>query len=85
MRITPSAKRNTYRVVEVHTIHYGLTKHGLNAKPHPYLTQGKEARANRLKHSRNKLKPLEEVWGGVAALGRGFWIDTKKGQTVSHY
>lgn len=62
----------------MHTIHYGLTKHGLNAKPHPYLTEGKEARANRLKHSRNKLKPLEEVWVGAAALGRGIWDRHKK-------
>lgn len=45
----------------MHTIHYGLTKHGLSAKLNPYLTQEKEARANRLKHSKNKLKPLEEV------------------------
>lgn len=56
----------------MHTIHYGLTKHGLSAKLNPYLTQEKEARANRLKHSKNKLKPLEEVWGGAAALGRAF-------------
>ena len=28
---------------------------------------------------------LGEDWGGAAALGRGFGIDTKKGQTVSHY
>ena len=69
----------------MHSIHYEPTIHGLSEKLHPYLTQGKEARANRLKHSRNKIHPLEEVWGGAAALGRGFGIDTKKGQTVSHY
>ena len=62
----------------MHTIHYGLTKHGLSAKLNPYLSEGKETRANSLKHSRNKLKPLEEVWVGAAALGRGIWIDTKK-------
>ena len=56
----------------MHSIHYEPTIHGLSAKLHPYLTQGKEARANRLKHSKNKLKPLEEVWGGAAALGRAF-------------
>ena len=83
--MTPTAKRNSYRVVGMHTIHYGLTEHGLSAKLNPYLSEGKEARANSLKHSRNKLKPLEEVWVGAAALGRGIWIDTKKGQTVSHY
>lgn len=78
LRVTPTAKRNSYSVVEVHTIHFGLTKHGLNTKPHPYLTQGKEARANRLKHSRNKIQILGEDWEGAAALGRGFGIDTKK-------
>ena len=78
LRVTPTVKRNSYRVAGMHSIHYGLTKHGLNAKPHLSLYQGKETRANRLKHSRNKLKPLEEVWGGAAALGRGIWIDTKK-------
>lgn len=45
----------------MHTIHYGLTKHGLSAKLNPYLTQEKEARANSLKHSRNKLQSFEEV------------------------
>ncbi|OYP70292.1 hypothetical protein CIK92_10645 [Prevotella sp. P4-67] len=85
LRVTPTAKRNSYSVVEVHSIHYEPTIHGLSAKPQPYLAQGKEARANHLKHSRNKLQPLEEVWGGAAALARGFGIDTKKGQTVSHY
>lgn len=85
LRVTPSAKRNTYSVVGVLTIHDGLTKHGHNAKPHLCLHQGEETRANRLKHSRNKIHPLEDVWGGATALGRGFGIDTKKGQTVSHY
>ena len=84
--------RNSYRVVKdkphpnlpqgegvppkVHPNHY---------KPHPNLSQGEKTSSNRLKHSRNKIHPLGEDWGGAAALGRGFGIDTKKGQTVSHY
>ena len=79
LRVTPTTKRNSYRVAWMHSIHYEPTIHGLSAKPHPYLIQGEGARANHLKHSGNELPPLGEGWGGAVALGRGFWIDTKKG------
>ena len=84
-QVTPTAKRNSYRVAKgaYHQPQALLTftprvrkKAKIKALSLPY-PQGERESPKRLKHSKKELTPLGEGWGGASSV----WSPPKKAQT----